>query len=125
MTVPISIDPKSSVPPFEQVRLCVVDAVRDGRMLAGSKLPTVRQLAAELGVAVNTVAKSYRALESDGVIVTRGRSGSFVAAPGEGSARLAHEASLEFARRMLHLDVEVDDAVALVRTAFDAVRPGA
>lgn len=75
-----TIDPTSSIAPFEQLRAQVVAGAASGALPAGSSLPTVRGLAAELGLAVNTVAKAYRALESDGVIETRGRSGSFVAA---------------------------------------------
>ncbi|MGA9714533.1 MAG: GntR family transcriptional regulator, partial [Aeromicrobium sp.] len=75
-----TIDPTSGVPPYEQLRSQVTADVDTGARPAGSSLPTVRALAAELGLAVNTVAKAYRALEADGVIETRGRSGSFVAA---------------------------------------------
>jgi DNA-binding transcriptional regulator YhcF (GntR family) len=52
--------------------------VADGRLPAGTRLPTVRQLAADVGLAVNTVARAYRELESDGVVVTEGRRGTFV-----------------------------------------------
>ncbi len=75
-----TIDPTSGVPPFEQLRSQVTADVDTGARPAGSSLPTVRALAAELSLAVNTVAKAYRALEADGVIETRGRGGSFVAA---------------------------------------------
>ena len=44
----------------------------------GHRLPTIRQLAADLGLAKGTVAKAYEILESDAVIATRGRKGSFV-----------------------------------------------
>ena len=66
------VDPQSSVPPYEQVRTQVASQVVDGRLPAGTRLPTVRQLAADLGLAVNTVARAYRELETDGVIVTQG-----------------------------------------------------
>ena len=66
-------DPDAATPLFEQMRLAIIDAVRDGRLPPGDRLPTVRQLAAELGLAVNTVARAYRELESAGVIETRGR----------------------------------------------------
>ena len=73
------IDPDAATPLFEQMRLAIIDAVRDGRLPPGDRLPTVRELAAELGLAVNTVARTYRELESAGVIETRGRRGTFVA----------------------------------------------
>lgn len=57
----------------------MIDAVRDGRLAPGVRLPTVRQLAAESRLAPNTVARAYRELETAGIIETRGRKGTFVA----------------------------------------------
>ncbi len=76
----IEVDGTSTEPPFEQVRRQVAAQAADGTLAAGHRMPTVRALAAELGLAVNTVAKAYRALEADGVIETHGRRGTFVAA---------------------------------------------
>lgn len=73
------LDDASGAPPFDQLRTAVIDAVRDGRVTPGTRLPTVRELAAHLGLAVNTVARAYRELETAGIIETRGRQGSFVA----------------------------------------------
>src|SRR5450759_389959 len=64
--------------PFEQVRTQIASAVAAGQLSAGTKLPTVRRLAADLGLAANTVARAYRELEADAVIATHGRRGSFV-----------------------------------------------
>ena len=75
----LQTDPDAATPLFEQMRLAIIDAVRDGRLPPGDRLPTVRELAAELGLAVNTVARPYRELESAGIIETRGRQGTFVA----------------------------------------------
>ena len=75
----LSVDGRSSTPIFDQLRLGVIDAVRDGRLPSGARLPTVRELAGELGLAVNTVARAYRELETAGIVETRGRQGSFVA----------------------------------------------
>lgn len=83
------IDPDSPVPPFEQLRSGIAREVATGALTAGTKLPTVRALAEQLGLAVNTVARAYRELEADGVVVTEGRRGTFVsstavqAPPGE------------------------------------------
>jgi len=76
----IRIDPQGPEAPFEQLRRQIAEGAADGTYPAGHQLPTVRGLAADLGLAANTVAKAYRALEADGVIETRGRAGSFVAA---------------------------------------------
>lgn len=74
----ITIDTASSIPPFEQVRSQLAGMINSGQLSAGAKLPTVRQLATDLGLAANTVARAYRELEADGVIVTHGRKGTFV-----------------------------------------------
>jgi DNA-binding transcriptional regulator YhcF (GntR family) len=84
----IAIDSRSPVPPFEQLRTQIASLAASGGLLPGSKLPTVRQLATDLGLAPNTVARSYRELEADGVLVTQGRRGTFVH-----SDLLEHEAS--------------------------------
>jgi DNA-binding transcriptional regulator YhcF (GntR family) len=74
----ISIDASSDVPPFEQLRTEVAGQASSGELPAGTKLPTVRALATELGLAANTVARAYKELEADGVVVTQGRRGTFV-----------------------------------------------
>lgn len=109
MPLDVTVDPSSAVPPYEQLRTHVAAAVHDGRLAAGARLPTVRGLAGELGLAVNTVAKAYRALESDGVIETRGRGGTFVssavlsAPPGDVS-ELTRTLVAQARRRGLTLD---------------------
>jgi GntR family transcriptional regulator len=68
------IDFTSSVSIFEQVRLGVRRAIAGGQLKAGDSLPTVRQLAADLNVNLNTVARAYRELETEGLVSTvRGR----------------------------------------------------
>ncbi|GGO76553.1 GntR family transcriptional regulator [Nocardioides deserti] len=76
------LDDQDPTPPFEQLRAQVARRVASGELPAGTRLPTVRAVAAELGLAVNTVAKAYRALEADGVVATEGRRGTFVASSG-------------------------------------------
>ena len=75
----VRLDSRSAVPLFDQLRTAVIESVRDGRLAPGVRLPTVRELAGELGLAVNTVARAYRELEAAGVVETRGRAGTFVA----------------------------------------------
>jgi DNA-binding transcriptional regulator YhcF (GntR family) len=77
-TLSVAIDFSSTVPPFEQLRSQIAHLAASGALAPGSKLPTVRQLAQELGLAANTVARSYRELEGDGIVVTQGRRGTFV-----------------------------------------------
>lgn len=76
--LPITIDLASTVPPFEQLRAQLAGLVSSGELPPGAKLPTVRGLASDLGLAANTVARSYRELEADAVLVTEGRRGTFV-----------------------------------------------
>ncbi|MFK0048256.1 GntR family transcriptional regulator [Streptomyces sp. NPDC090741] len=105
--------------PYEQLRAQIARAARSGELPVGYKLPTVRGLAEELGLAANTVAKAYRALEGDGVIETRGRNGTFVAAAGDGAAREAATAAQAYAERAKRLGLSFDEATA---AALDALR---
>ena len=116
------VDPHSTTAPFEQIRMQVIEAVRTGTLAPGDKLPTVRRLAEDLGLAPNTVARSYRALEQDEVIETRGRLGSFVAATGDATQRQVQLAAVAFADRAKSLGVAPDEALAIVRAALG--RPG-
>ncbi|MGI5483611.1 GntR family transcriptional regulator [Streptomyces lavendofoliae] len=107
--------------PYEQLRAQISDQARSGRLPVGHKLPTVRGLAEELGLAANTVAKAYRALESDGVIETRGRAGTFVAAAGDAAARRAATAAAAYAAEAHRLGLDRADAEAAVADALRAV----
>ncbi len=114
----LSIDPAAAAAPYEQLRVAVVEAVRAGRLAPGSKLPTVRGLADELGLAVNTVAKAYKALEADGVIDGRGRNGTFVAEHGDPAERALQAAAAEYAALARRLGAEASDALLIVRAAL-------
>ena len=91
------LDPDGASAPFEQLRTQLATRVASGDLPAGTKLPTVRALAAELGVATNTVARAYRELEADGVVVTEGRRGTFVAATSAAADGAALAAAHEYA----------------------------
>lgn len=80
MSLRVQVDLGSGVPPYEQIRAQVVGHVSAGALRTGDRLPTVRDLAADLGVAVGTVQRAYRELESDGVVSTRRRVGTTVTA---------------------------------------------
>ncbi|MFJ8693481.1 GntR family transcriptional regulator [Streptomyces roseolilacinus] len=121
MTLQIALDPDANVPPYEQLRSQIADQARSGRLPVGRKLPTVRGLAEELGLAANTVAKAYRALEADGVIETRGRAGTFVAAAGDAAERHAAAAAAVYAREAHRLGLTRAEAQAAVADALRAV----
>ncbi|MER5213396.1 GntR family transcriptional regulator [Streptomyces sp. NPDC002838] len=118
MTLKIHID--ESAPPYEQVRAQISEQARAGVLPVGYRLPTVRGLAESLGLAANTVAKAYRALESDGVIETRGRNGTFVAAAGSAAERELASAAHAYVERARRLGVDEDAALAAVRDALRA-----
>lgn len=79
MTAGITVDLASATPPFEQIRAQVSSLISLGALEPGTRLPTVRRLAADLGIAAGTVARAYRELEQSGLIDTRGRGGTVVA----------------------------------------------
>lgn len=111
------IDPDSPTPPFEQLRSQVVELVHRGDLLPGSRLPTVRRLAGDLGIAPNTVARAYRELERAGVLETRGRHGTFVAAR-DRTAADAVDAATAYAARLRELGVPPNDGLRLAATAL-------
>ncbi|MES5822516.1 GntR family transcriptional regulator [Streptomyces sp. RG80] len=119
MTLKIDID--DSAPSYEQVRAQISEQARTGVLPVGYRLPTVRGLAESLGLAPNTVAKAYRALETDGVIETRGRNGTFVAAAGAAAERELASAAQAYVERAQRLGVAEDAALAAVRDAVRAV----
>jgi DNA-binding transcriptional regulator YhcF (GntR family) len=67
----IIIDDASPVPPFEQVRAQLAAQITNHVLVAGTRLPSVRQPADDLGLAVNTVARAYRELEVAGLVETQ------------------------------------------------------
>jgi len=75
----LRVDERAGRPLFDQLRNQIIEAIRAGTLPPGARLPTVRELAGELGLAVNTVARAYRELEIAGIVETRGRFGTFVA----------------------------------------------
>lgn len=113
----LTIDNDGSKPPFEQLRAGIIDLVRRGELLVGQRIPTVRRLAADLGLAPNTVARSYRELESAGIIETRGRSGSFIKAGRDSTLGRAQQASVEHVQALRELGIDDTTIVELVTRA--------
>lgn len=114
----ISIDPDSAVPPFEQVRAGIADRVNDGTLAVGTKLPTVRGLASDLGIAANTAARAYRELEHAGLLETRGRAGTFVSSSGDRTRARAQKAARTYAETVHGLGLSSDEALAIVTAAL-------
>ncbi|MFV0495597.1 GntR family transcriptional regulator [Mycobacterium sp.] len=98
----LKVDVSVGKPLFDQLRTGVIDGVRAGSLPPGTRLPTVRDLAGQLGVAANTVARAYRELESAAVVETRGRLGTFISRfdPTDAAMAAAAEEYVEVARSL-------------------------
>ncbi|GAA4163059.1 GntR family transcriptional regulator [Gryllotalpicola daejeonensis] len=116
----LRIDGTNPAPASEQVRTQLLSGVRDGSLPPGAKLPTVRRLADQLGIAVNTVARAYRLLEEDGIVETFGRRGSFIAKQGDAIQQQLQAAATQFARKAANLGVPAKDAERAVVAAIKA-----
>lgn len=103
--------------PYEQVRDGVIDLVNAGDLLVGVRLPTVRALAADLGIAPNTVARAYRELEAAGVIETRGRQGSFVKSGADEAAELAEQTTVDYVAAMRAQGIDGASIITMVTRA--------
>ncbi len=115
----ISIDADSPTPPFEQVRVRIAELAAGGQLAAGTKLPPVRALATELGLAANTVARAYRELELAGLVVTRGRLGTVITSRAAGTSAQAQRAAAAYAEQTRALGVAPQVALDLVRAALN------
>ncbi|MBA8816165.1 DNA-binding transcriptional regulator YhcF (GntR family) [Microbacterium halimionae] len=114
----IVVDHRSPLPPFEQLRAQLLDAVAEGELAPGARLPTVRRFAEELGIAAGTVARAYRELEASGVVETRGRNGTFISPHGDAAHREAQRAATVFADQIRTLRLDSEEAIALVAAAL-------
>jgi GntR family transcriptional regulator len=112
--ISVSIDTLAATPPYEQVRTQIAGHIRAGALRQGDKLPVVRALAADLGVATNTIARAYRELEAGGLVTTRRRVGTIVQAvpsPAPGELKVAAKDFVVQARRAGLADEEIVDLV--------------
>jgi GntR family transcriptional regulator len=118
----VAIDTTSPVPPYEQLRSQLHDLVAGGELAAGTRLPPIRQLAGDLGLAVNTVGRAYKELEAARVIETRGRRGTVVLGgpplPGPDRPSRLAAAARRYALEARQQGAGLDDAVAALRAAF-------
>lgn len=114
----IVIDTNSPVPPFEQLRAQLARQIQERTLAVGSRLPTIRRLATDLGLAVNTVGRAYRELEEAGLIETRGRAGSFVSAAGEQARERALQAAADYAAVVASVGIDDHEALRIVEAAL-------
>ncbi len=114
----IAVDHDSKTTLYEQLHSQLLERIASGTLIAGTKLPTVRQFATDLGVATYTVARVYKALEADGFIETRGRNGTLVSARTDTGQSLLQRAATDYAARARDLGVGADEALGYVRAAL-------
>lgn len=117
MNLVLALDPDDRTPPYEQIRRQLADLITAGRLGPGDRLPPLRQLAGDLGLAVGTVARTYRELEQEGLLISRRGGGTRVAAATGRSAatdrrRLLAGMTADFVARARALGF-TDDEVAL------------
>jgi len=107
------------VPPWRQVRDQVAALAAAGVLAPGQQLPTIRQLARDLGLSPGTVARAYRELETAGVLHTARRHGTVVA-PRADQPRPdpLQQAAAEYVTRARALGADADRALAAVRDQY-------
>ena len=116
MTLVLTLDPDDPTPPYEQLRRQLGDLIAAGRLGPGDRLPPLRQLAGDLGVAVGTVARSYRELEQEGLLTSRRGGGTRVAESGRAPAvnrqEMLEGMAADFVARVRGLGYTDDETVA-------------
>lgn len=117
----LKVDQSDPTPPYEQVRRQVAALVTSGELRPGDRLPSLRQLAGDLGLAVGTVGRAYAELEAAGFLVSRRGAGTRVAdsAPQtlitpDASVQL-DDLAREYLRRAAEIGASPGEAVAAVR----------
>lgn len=117
------INPEAEASPYAQLKQQLIERILARRLPAGTKLPAVRRLAADLGLANNTVARAYRELEAEGYVETLGRGGTIVAdiAPIDSEARrVAADLTREYVAAMRSLGLGPDATIGAVRQELQA-----
>lgn len=115
----ILIDERDPTPTFEQVRSQLADQIRMGLLPGGIRLPSVRQLAGDLGLAPGTVARAYATLESEGLVESSRATGTRVRED-QAVPNATRVAARRFVRALREQAVSVDDAISAVRAEWAA-----
>ncbi|WP_375423223.1 GntR family transcriptional regulator [uncultured Friedmanniella sp.] len=118
-SLPLTLDPGAAVPMSEQLSTQLVALVESGTLAAGARLPAVRALAAELGVAPGTVAKVYRGLEQEGFLTTAGRLGTVVADLHPGATEQTRRAIRAAVQPLLDQGLSPAAVLRLVRSVLE------
>lgn len=121
----LHVDPAAPMPAYEQIRSQIARCVATGQLRAGQRLPSIRQLALDLGVAKATVSRAYEELERDAVVRADRRLGTVVsdAAPDpEAAARALRVAAHDFAIAAHQSGADERAAIEAVRAALRDLR---
>lgn len=115
----IVVDTGNGVPPWRQVRDQITAFVEHGTLPIGARLPTIRQLAGDLGLAPGTVARAYKELEADGILRTARRHGTVVAAAPKGAEDPLRKAAQEYVDAAQAMGVDAREATAMVQRLYE------
>ncbi|TFD63206.1 GntR family transcriptional regulator [Cryobacterium suzukii] len=107
-----------SAPPTEQIRDQIRGLVASGRLAADERLPSVRQLAKDLGVAPGTVAKAYKALEAEGYLTARTGGGTRVSRSATTIPRPVLEAARQLAATSANAGTGLDETIRILRAIW-------
>lgn len=118
-SLPLRLDAAAATPVSEQLSSQLVDLIEGGRLAAGTRLPAVRALAGDLGVAPGTVAKVYRGLEQEGFLTTAGRLGTVVADQHPGATEQSRRAIRAAVQPLLDQGLSPADVLRLVRSVLE------
>ncbi len=121
----LRVDTQDPTPPYEQLRRQLADLIHTGALQPGDRLPPLRQLAGDLGLAVGTVARTYRELETAGLVRSRRGGGTRVAdqapAPSADERRQALDRhAADYLRQARALGADREAALAAVHRAWPA-----
>ena len=124
----LQVDPAEAAPLWRQIEEGVRRLVATGGLAAGALMPSVRDLARELGVNPNTVVRAYQHLVEAGVLTVRRGDGTYVAEtpPGFSAAErqgLLQEGALRFATTALSVGAGLPEATTTLGTAWKALKP--
>lgn len=123
MNLRVHVDSSDPTPPFEQLRRQLADLIRTGTLVDGQRLPSVRQLAADLSLAAGTVARAYAELEKGGLVLSRRGAGTRVIGskdPVSGGVTNEHLLDLvnEITQLALALDLTPETLTGMVEHAM-------
>ncbi|MGI5157054.1 GntR family transcriptional regulator [Microbispora sp. CA-102843] len=123
----IEVDVTSPSPPYEQIRAQFAELIRCGVLAVGTRLPPVRQLAADLGLAAGTVARAYKELEQAGYVTGKRGGGTRVlpqSEPRTARAELIRSHARAYLAEVTRLGGSAEEAIAALSDVAAAIHPG-